>query len=118
MDTTDPLVFRLAGPLGPDDVPRLCAELAELLDGAAAGTPVDCDVGGVTGPGLVTVEALARLRLTAQRLGHPLAVRGAAPGLRALLRLVGLEGLLGEVTPPGGPEGRTTGTSASRPGTT
>ncbi|MEU7280172.1 STAS domain-containing protein [Streptomyces sp. NPDC045431] len=115
MDTTEPLVFRVTGPLGPDDVPRLCAELAELLDGAGAGVPVDCDVVGVIRPGLDAVEALARLRLTAQRLGHPLTVRGAAPGLRALLRLVGLEALL---TPPGGPGGRTTGTSASRPGTT
>ncbi|MEU2614623.1 STAS domain-containing protein [Micromonospora sp. NPDC007271] len=71
------------------DIPILCAELAELLRGRGPGI-VSCDVGGVHRPDLVTVEALARLRLTARRHGRQLVIRGADPGL---LRLVGLLGL-------------------------
>ncbi|OKK06117.1 hypothetical protein AMK26_08575 [Streptomyces sp. CB03234] len=117
MDTTDPIVLRVAGVIEPADVPRLCEELTALLMGSGGGDVV-CDVGGVTRPDLATVEALARLRLTAQRLGHRMAVRGAQPAFRELLELVGLDGLLGEVTPPAAPGDRTMGTSASRPGTT
>lgn len=114
MDTTDPKVFRVVGVIEPADVPRLCEELTALL-GERDGPDVICDVGGVTRPGLATVEALARLRLTAQRRGRRMTVRNAQPALRALLELVALDGLL---TPPAAPEDRTTGTSASRPGTT
>ncbi|MEV3989490.1 STAS domain-containing protein [Streptomyces sp. NPDC049837] len=114
MDTTDPKVFHVVGLIEPADVPRLCEELTELLGGSDAGDVV-CDVAGVTRPSLATVDALARLRLTAGRLGHRMTVRGAGPGLRTLLELVGLDALL---TPPAAPEDRTGGTSASRPGTT
>ncbi|ORT54026.1 STAS domain-containing protein [Streptomyces sp. CB03238] len=121
MDTTDPKIFLVVGVIEPADVPRLCEELTELLSGSGGGDvgcDVICDIGGVTRPNLVTVEALARLRLTAQRLGRRMTVRNAQPAVRELLELVGLDGLLGEVTPPAAPEDRTTGTSASRPGTT
>ncbi|MDN3295902.1 STAS domain-containing protein [Streptomyces ficellus] len=114
MDTTDPNVFLVVGPIEPADVPRLCEELAELL-GESGDGDVICDVGGVIRPGLAAVDALARLRLTAQRLGRPMVVRNAQPALRVLIELVGLADLL---TPPAGPEGRTAGTTASRPGTT
>lgn len=85
------------------DVPRLCARL-ELLYGAGAPAVV-CDASAVTAPGLASVEALARLRLTAGE--RPFWVTGAAPALRALLHLVGLVELLGEPEerePPGGVE--------------
>ncbi|MET9799475.1 STAS domain-containing protein [Streptomyces sp. NPDC006368] len=116
MDATEPKVLLVVGLIEPAAVPRLCEELGELLGGSTAdGGEVVCDVGGVTRPNLAAVDALARLHLTARRLGHRMAVRNAHPGLRALAELVGLAGLL---TPPGGPEDRTGGTSASRPGTT
>ncbi|MFF8830452.1 STAS domain-containing protein [Streptomyces sp. NPDC015131] len=109
MDTTDPEVFRVAGLVEPADVPRLCEELAALL-GERGGADVVCHVGAVTRPNLATVEALARLRLTARRLGRRMAVTGAGPELRMLLELVGLTDLL--VMPPAAPEDRTAGTSA------
>ncbi|MFR9775362.1 STAS domain-containing protein [Micromonospora sp. MS34] len=85
------------------DIPALCAELAELLRGRGPGI-VDCDVAGVASPDVVTVEALARLRLTARRHGWQLVVRGSGPGL---LRLVGLLGLTGVLPESGGqPENR------------
>ncbi|WP_175408896.1 STAS domain-containing protein [Streptomyces sp. TRM64462] len=134
MDDTDPIVLRVAGVIEPADVPRLCAALTALLKageglgegagegigegsvGSAAGAPVVVDAAGLVRPGLAAVDALARLHLTARRLGHPLSVRNAAPDLRALLALVGLADRL--LRPPAGPGGRTAGTSASHPGTT
>ncbi|WP_149185031.1 STAS domain-containing protein [Streptomyces sp. TRM49041] len=125
MDDTDPIVLRIVGLIEPADVPRLCAELTALIAdaggggpgiGVPGGRPTVVDVGGLVRPGLAAVDGLARLHLTARRLGHPLTVRNAAPGLRSLLTLVGLADQL--LRPPDGPGGRTAGTSASRPGTT
>ncbi|MFE9693256.1 STAS domain-containing protein [Micromonospora sp. NPDC005806] len=81
--------FAVGAAVARADIPVLCADLAELLRGRAPGV-VSCDVAGVASPDVVTVEALARLRLTARRHGWQLVVRGAGP---ALLRLVGLLGL-------------------------
>jgi anti-anti-sigma regulatory factor len=75
------------------DIPVLCTGLAELLRGRAGGVVV-CDVTGVARPDLVTIDALARLRMTARRHGWELVVSGAAPDLLRLLRLVGLAGVL------------------------
>ncbi|WP_328927284.1 STAS domain-containing protein [Streptomyces sp. NBC_00190] len=83
------------------DAVLLCASLARLYDAGA--TAVVCDAAAVTSPGLASVEALARLRLTAG--ARPFRITGAPPALRALLDLVGLVELLGEAEerePPGG----------------
>ncbi|MFJ3581477.1 STAS domain-containing protein [Streptomyces sp. NPDC090127] len=85
MDTSRPLVLTLAARATPEEVARLCA----LLEGAAP-TDVICDVGGLVHADLAAVDALARLRLTARRLGHRLRFRGTGGELRLLLGLVGL----------------------------
>jgi STAS domain len=77
------------------DVPGLCAELAALVSDRESGLVV-CDVSGVGRPSVATVEALARLRLTALRHGWGLVIRGAGPELGGLLRLAGLSGVLPE----------------------
>ncbi|MFU8875730.1 STAS domain-containing protein [Micromonospora sp. SL4-19] len=77
------------------DIPVRCAELAELLRGRGPGI-VSCDVSGMARPDVVTVEALARLRLTARRHGWQLIVEGAQPGLLRLVDLVGLTDALPE----------------------
>jgi anti-anti-sigma regulatory factor len=79
------------------DIPDLCAELADRLRGRADSLVI-CDVAGVHRPDVVTVETLARLRLTARRHGARLVVAGADPRLRDLLRLVGLDGALPEAS--------------------
>jgi hypothetical protein len=48
------------------------------------------DVSGYRSPDLVLVDLLARVRLTAGRLGADLVVLGAPPELEQLLALVGL----------------------------
>ncbi len=53
------------------------------------------DVGSVERPTLATVDALARLRLSAARLGLELRLRGAGDELAALLELAGLAAVLG-----------------------
>ncbi|NUT36342.1 MAG: STAS domain-containing protein [Hamadaea sp.] len=70
------------------DVPLLCARLAR------APTTVVCDVSGLTRVDAVTVEALARLQLTARRLNRRLIVRGADEGLLLLLTFMGLNDVL------------------------
>lgn len=84
------VVFVVVGPLVAADVPHLCDEAHALLHRVAIGTPVECDVGAIGTPDTVTVDALARLQLTARRLGHRVALRGASPELRAVLRRAGL----------------------------
>lgn len=71
------------------DIPVLCADLAELVRGRGGGVVV-CDVADVAHSDVVTVEALARLRLTARRHGCSLVVTGAGPDLLELVRLLGL----------------------------
>jgi hypothetical protein len=86
--------IRLAARLTRADIPGLCAGLADCLRGDAAGGTVICDVRAVVRPDVVTVEALARLRLTARRHGYALVVDGAHPRLRLLADLLGLADLL------------------------
>src|SRR4051794_31679450 len=77
------------------DIPALCTSLADLLRGRP-GEIVVCDIGPAA-PDLVTVEALARLRLTARRHGRRLLVTGAGPKLSALISLLGLDDVLPQV---------------------
>jgi len=77
------------------DIPVLCAGLAEVVRGRDADVVI-CEVAGVTRPDVATVEALARLSLTARRHGWRLAVVGAGPDLVRLIRLLGLADLLPE----------------------
>ncbi len=76
------------------DVPGLCAALAEQLGARASPQDGDVvvDVTGLGHPTLAAVDTLARMQLTARRLGRRLTVQGAGPELRALLDLAGLAG--------------------------
>ena len=60
----------------------------------ASGATVLCDVRDLTDADLATVDALARLRLEAGRLGADLVLVSVPAGLRDLLRLAGLAELL------------------------
>ena len=55
---------------------------------------INCDVGALA-PDALSIDALARLQLTAKRNGVHLQLTGASPELAALLAFAGLAGVLG-----------------------
>ena len=87
------VAFAIGGPILRADLPGLCERVCGVLEQSGAGI-VLCDVTGVE-PDAVTVDALARLQLGAQRRGCQARLRGAS---RELLELVEFMGL-GDVLP-------------------
>jgi ABC-type transporter Mla MlaB component len=82
-------VLVMIGPVTRDAIPALCERARRLLEGCDAG-PVACDVGALAEPDATTIDALARLQLTARRLGYRVELRGTCGELEDLLRLTGL----------------------------
>lgn len=104
------IVLLLQGPIHRDDVPRLCKRVRLLLASSGA-MRVVCDVGALNEPDVVTLEALARLKLTTLRLGKEMQLRHPCAELRDLLALAGLGEALplcteSGVEPRGEPEER------------
>jgi ABC-type transporter Mla MlaB component len=98
----DATVWAIGPVIDRADIPVLCANLVALLD--VTGAPeVVCDVGRIVAPDAVTVEALARLQLTARRFGRRLTIYRASPQLRDLMAFVGLADVL-RVEPNPGPQ--------------
>ena len=125
------MLLSLPGRIDRADIPHLCERLRVLVraevprardieqlgtrggavgvqqpgqePGADAGWVV-CDVSALTEPDAATVEALARLQLTARRLGCRIRLRGACPRLRDLLALVGLAEVVPLLPPASGVE--------------
>ena len=97
-------VWVIAGPLASGDAARLCEHLRGVLASTCA-TVVVCDIGGLEAD-IATVNALARLQLTARRLGRRIELRGSTPELAQLLGFVGLADVLGLGGPLRQPEER------------
>jgi len=72
------------------DIPALCERVRRVLEVSDAELIV-CDVAALVDPDAVTVDALARLQLTARRLGRWIRLRHACGELQELLTLMGLE---------------------------
>ncbi len=79
----------VTGPIAAADVPRLCDRAREVLEVSVAEV-VDCDVRALVHPDLGTLEVLARVALTAGRLGRRIRLSHASAELRNLLALAGL----------------------------
>jgi ABC-type transporter Mla MlaB component len=94
MDTARPttIVLAIAGPLGRDQLPGLCRRVHRLLAASGAELAV-CDVAGLAADA-VAVDGLARIGLTARRLGRRVCLRGATGDLCDLLGLAGLDSVL------------------------
>ena len=84
------IVFAIGGPIAREELPSLCEAFRAAAEGRAV---VVCDVGGIR-PDLVAVEALARVALTAKRLGCRVRVRGASEELCRLAAYLGLDCVL------------------------
>ena len=80
------VVVRVLGT--PDARAVLCAQVRRLL-GRGDVDIVTCDLTDAV-PDLGAVDALARLQLTAQRLGGRIRLRAASPDLAELISFVGV----------------------------
>ena len=101
------LIF--GGPIARDEIPVVCERARALLERCEADTVV-CDVGAL-GQTVVAVDVLARLQLTARRVGRRVELAGVRVELRDLLDLAGLREALPLVAvsclePRGQPEER------------
>jgi ABC-type transporter Mla MlaB component len=92
---TTTIDFRLDIPLAPADLPLLCDGVRMLLESCDADAIV-CDLSAVVHPDAVTVDALARLQLTARRLGREVRLHDASSELLGLVSLMGLADVLRE----------------------
>jgi ABC-type transporter Mla MlaB component len=84
--------FTITGPIARADLPGLCTRVCALLSDSGAGV-ARCDVRGIE-PDAVTVDALARLQLAAQRHGCRVRLRHASRELRELVAFMGLTDVL------------------------
>jgi ABC-type transporter Mla MlaB component len=87
------IAFAISGPITRADLPGLCQRVCALLERSDAGVAL-CDVSGVGHPDAVTVDALARLQLAAQRRGCQVRLRHASDELLALVAFMGLRDVL------------------------
>jgi len=92
MSAEVPPSFAIRGPIMRADLGGLCDRVCALLHGSGASV-AHCDVTGVESDA-VTVDALARLQLAAQRIGCRVRLRNASDELRDLVALMGLTDVL------------------------
>jgi ABC-type transporter Mla MlaB component len=88
------VVFVIDGPIDRVDIPAMCDRFRELLQRARPDR-VMCDVTALIAPDAIVVDALARLQLTARRLGLQMFLSDAPVELEELLSLMGLRDVLG-----------------------
>jgi ABC-type transporter Mla MlaB component len=86
------VAFAIYGPINRTDLSGLCARVCGLLE-ETPGDIVLCDVAGVE-PDAMTVDALARLQLSAQRRGCIVRLRSASEELVELVGFMGLTEVL------------------------
>ena len=85
----DPRCLAIMAPVAPADTRALCERAREIIERRPASVLV-CDVGAADRADLALVEALARVLLTARRLGCTVRLRRASVELVDLVGLVGL----------------------------
>lgn len=87
------IVLVFSGRIGRADIKKICERARPILVGGDDGLII-CDVSAVVEPDAVTIDALARLQLTARRLGHEVVIRYASHQLVQLLEFTGLRGVV------------------------
>ena len=83
----------MVGPFSSEGIAALWDRARMQLLGCDAGR-VACDVGALAEPDVVTIDGLARLQLTAKRLGYRVELQRACGELEDLLVLTGLGDVL------------------------
>ena len=84
------VVLVVDGPMTAGSVGSLCGTLHAVLQATGVDL-VTCDVAGLAHPSTADVEAVARLQLTARRMGRSIRLRHASGRLCELLDLFGLQ---------------------------
>jgi ABC-type transporter Mla MlaB component len=87
------VALSLTDPIAPADIPLLCSYFIARLSATGA-RAVTCDAGGLDNPDATTIDALARLHLTARRHGCALRLQHAPGQLLDLLALAGLSDVI------------------------
>jgi len=87
------VVIVVRGPIASEAVAGLCERVRSLL-GTRPADLVTCDVSALAPADATAIDALARLQLTAMRLGGAIRLRDAPDELRDLLTLTGLRDAL------------------------
>ena len=90
---SNPVVIVVRGPIAPAKLAELC-ERVRVATASRPREPVVCDVSDLGGRDELTLEALTRLQLTAQRLGATIQLHNAPGELVDLLDLLGLSDVL------------------------
>ncbi|HMG44343.1 MAG TPA: STAS domain-containing protein [Acidimicrobiales bacterium] len=93
-DAPGTVVVAVIGRATADDVSGCCSELRLLLEGGDSCLVV-CDVSALAAADAMTVDVIARVALTARRLGRPVQLRHASHDLRRLLTFMGLAHVVG-----------------------
>jgi hypothetical protein len=75
-------------------IAAVCERFASFAAADPAQPLIICDVGAVTDPDLVILSMLARMQLTARRLGCTIRLRRAQPRLTGLILFSGLGAVL------------------------
>jgi ABC-type transporter Mla MlaB component len=88
------IVVSVAGPLARTDVPALCERAKKQLEASGADLVV-CDVRELAEADVCAIDLIARLELTARRLGARVCIRHASKPLRDLLALTGIAEVCG-----------------------
>jgi ABC-type transporter Mla MlaB component len=94
-------VLVLTGPIAAGDAASMCERLRAVADAGCA-TVIVCDVRALRADAR-SVDALARLQLTARRLGCRIRLHRASAELDELLSFLGLADVVGGA---GGPDSR------------
>ena len=84
----------IGAPTAAAELSSLRANLAMLLEPSESAV-ITCDVSALTDPDAAMMDALARLQLTARRLGCEVRLRNASDELHDLLALAGLCDIVG-----------------------
>jgi ABC-type transporter Mla MlaB component len=87
-------VVNIGAPRSAAELSLLSRRLRMLIDERDADLVI-CDVGGLTNVDAATVEGLARLQLTAHRMGCDVRLVNASEDLQGLLALTGLCEIVG-----------------------
>ena len=86
------IAFALSAPIARTDLQQLCESVCGLLERSGAGVAL-CDVSRLD-PSAVSVDALARLQLTARRSGCEVRLQRPSDELRELVDFMGLADVL------------------------